>query len=105
MAKRSVDGTREPARDVEDAYRAPASSRSRTNGQAEVSGGVDDAPPIPCPEDGCSTRFTCDACFDEHLRSVHGATYAGVFGDVPTAWLVVCRGHEEFPLGRLTAME
>lgn len=58
---------------------------------------------FPCPESGCPTRFGCDACLDEHLRSVHDSSYGVVFGDVPLDWVELCEGHAEFPVERLPA--
>lgn len=58
---------------------------------------------FPCPEDGCPTRFTCDACLDEHLRSIHDSSYGAVFGDVPVAWIEFCEAHAEFPIERVSA--
>lgn len=74
------------------------------DGDGEPSAAVDTAEGrhVPCPEDDCPTRFACDACLDEHLRTVHEATYVGVFGDVSTAWVTLCEGHAEFPVERIT---
>lgn len=57
---------------------------------------------VTCPQEGCRTRFACDACLDEHLRSIHEATYLGIFGDVAPPWVTLCEGHAEFPLDRIT---
>lgn len=57
--------------------------------------------PVGCPEASCSIKFHCDACLDEHLRTVHDTDYAAVYGDTPLAWVELCPGHAEYPLDRL----
>lgn len=71
-------------------------------GEATTSSEVSSGGTVTCPEQGCSTRFACDACLDEHLRSIHEETYLGTFGDVAQSWVTLCEGHTEFPLDRIT---